>query len=63
MYFCILVLPFLSFFSCIGFGRFIGISGSCLLSTLAIFLSFFMSLFAFYETTILGSICTFSLAP
>lgn len=63
MYFCILVLPFLSFLSCICFGRFIGISGACFLSTLAIVLSFFLSLFAFFETSVLGSICTIHLAP
>jgi hypothetical protein len=63
MYFCILILPFLSFVSCIGFGRFIGISGSCLLSTTAIFLSFLLSVFALYETAVLGSSCTIYLAP
>jgi NADH:ubiquinone oxidoreductase subunit 5 (subunit L)/multisubunit Na+/H+ antiporter MnhA subunit len=57
MYFCILILPFLSFLSCCCFGRFIGINGSCFLSTTAIFSSFVLSLFAFYETAILGSNC------
>ena len=62
MYFCILVLPFLSFFSCICFGRFIGINGSCILSTTAIFLSFALSLFAFFETVVFNSNCEIFLA-
>jgi hypothetical protein len=45
------------------FGRFIGTSGSCFLSTTAIILSFFLSLFACFETLILGSICNISLFP
>lgn len=57
MYLCILLLPFLSFISCILFGRFIGTSGACFLSTLAIILSFFLSLFALFETAILNSAC------
>ena len=61
MYFCILIMPFLSFLSCICFGRFIGIFGSCLLSTIAIATSFFLSLFALYETAILGTTCTLNL--
>lgn len=63
MYLCILLLPFLSFVSCICFGRFIGISGSCLLSTAAIFFSFCLSVFSLYETAVLGSSCTIYLAP
>jgi len=58
-----LLFPFLSFGSCILFGRFIGVNGSCLLSTSAIFISFFLSLFAFFETAILGSNCEILLAP
>ena len=63
MYFCILILPFLSFISCVCFGRFIGIRGSCFLSTSAIFTSFFLSVFALYETAVLSSNCTLCLAP
>ena len=63
MYFCILILPFLSFISCVFFGRFIGIFGSCFLSTSAIFTSFFLSVFALYETAVLGSNCTLCLTP
>jgi len=62
MYFCILVLPFFSVISCLCFGRFIGINGSCFLSTLALFLSFFLTLFALYETAILGTVCTIHFA-
>ena len=63
MYFCILILPFLSFISCVFFGRYIGILGSCFLSTSAIFTSFFLSVFALYETAVLGSNCTLCLTP
>jgi hypothetical protein len=57
MYLCLLLLPFLSFFSCIFFGRFIGMDGACLLSTAAIMLSFFLSVFAVYEIAILDTNC------
>ena len=57
MYSCILLLPFLSFISCFFFGRFIGIAGSCFLSTFAIFLSFLIALFMVYEAAICGSCC------
>jgi hypothetical protein len=57
MYLCLLLLPFLSFFSCIGFGRFIGMNGACLLSTMFVMLSFFLSVFAVYEVTILDTNC------
>jgi hypothetical protein len=57
MYCCILILPFLSFISCAGFGRLIGTSGACFLSTTAIGTAFLMSSFALYETLVLGSVC------
>jgi hypothetical protein len=63
MYFCIIILPFLSFFMCIFFGRFIGIAGSCFLSTICIFSAFFLSVFALYETALLNSSCTIYVAP
>jgi hypothetical protein len=50
-------LPFLSFVSCICFGRFIGTSGACFLSTLAIILSFFLSVFALFESAIYNCPC------
>jgi NADH:ubiquinone oxidoreductase subunit 5 (subunit L)/multisubunit Na+/H+ antiporter MnhA subunit len=62
MYLCILILPFLSFISCICFGRFIGTSGSCFLSTSAIFLAFLLSVFAFFETAVMGSACNIHIA-
>ena len=61
MYLCILILPFLSFISCICFGRFIGTSGSCFLSTSAIVLTFFLSLLSFFENAVLNSTCTICL--
>jgi|TARA_B100000683_G_C12268122_1_gene464544 hypothetical protein len=62
MYLCIILLPFLSFISCFFFGRFIGIAGSCFLSTSAIFMSAFIALFMIYETAICGSCCHFIIA-
>jgi hypothetical protein len=59
MYFCIILLPFLSFISCFFFGRFIGIAGSCILSTLAIASAAFIALFMVFETAIFGSSCHF----
>ena len=42
MYLCILVLPFLSFFSTNLLGRFIGIRGCCILATVSILSSFLL---------------------
>jgi len=58
MYLCILLLPFLSFLSCVGFGRYLGTSGACFLSPTAIFLAFFLSILTFFETAVMGSTCT-----
>jgi len=63
MYLCILLLPFLSFISCIFFGRFIGTSGACFLSTFAIFLAFCLSIFSLFETAVLGSVCNIHVIP
>jgi len=62
MQLCILILPFLSFFSTNLLGRYIGIYGSCLLSSFSIFLAFCISLVTFYEVTICSSPCLISLA-
>ena len=62
-YSAILLFPFLSFISCTCFGRFIGTSGACFLSTSAIFMSFFLSLFALYETAFFGSCCNIFIIP
>ncbi len=58
MYSCILIFPFLGFLTAILFGRFIGILSCCILTTTSIFASFFLSLYAFYETVICSSNCT-----
>jgi hypothetical protein len=63
MYLCIIILPFLSFLSCFFFGRFIGIAGSCINSTIAIFLAALIAAFMIYETAICGSTCSFTFAP
>jgi len=52
MYLCILILPFLSFCSCIFFGRFIGTTGAKILAPAAIFLAFFLSVFSYIETVV-----------
>tara|TARA_B110000902_G_C14294381_1_gene582552 strand:+ start:9153 stop:9374 length:222 start_codon:yes stop_codon:yes gene_type:complete len=57
MYLNILILPFLGFFSAILFGRFIGIFGCCVLTTTSIIITFFLSLYAFFEITLSGSNC------
>lgn len=62
MYLCILILPFLSFLSTSLLGRFIGIYGSCILSTASIATSFLLSTLAFYEAAICGSPCTISVS-
>lgn len=58
MYLCILALPFLGFFFTFFFGRFIGSFGCCFISSFSITLSFFLSVFAFYEVAFSGSPCT-----
>jgi NADH-ubiquinone oxidoreductase chain 5 len=58
MYLCILVLPFLSFFSTNLLGRFIGIRGCCILATVSILSSFLLSIVAFYECAINSAPCT-----
>ncbi len=57
MYLNILILPFLGFFSAILFGRFIGIFGCCIITTTSIIITFFLSLYAFFEITLSGSNC------
>lgn len=61
MYLCILTFPLLSYlFTNLG-GRYIGIKGSCIIATMSIFLSFFFSVFAFYEVALNGSNCYITL--
>ncbi len=61
MYLNIILFPFLSFISCFFFGRFIGIIGSCVLSTFAIMSSAAIAMFIVYETALCGSSCNFVL--
>ena len=63
MYLCILLFPFLSFIFTNIFGRFIGNPGSCFFATISIFLSFFFSCFAFYETVLSNSPCCITIMP
>jgi hypothetical protein len=43
------------------FGRFFGNAGSRFIATSFLFLSFFLSCFAFYEVAIAGSVCQVNL--
>lgn len=58
MYLLILLFPFLSFLSTTLLGRFIGVFGSKILATFSIILSFMLSLVAFYESALSGSVCS-----
>jgi len=58
MYLSLLVLPFLSYLSTNLLGRFIGINGSCILSTLSILGSFILAICVFFEVSIVGSSCS-----
>ena len=54
MYLLILTLPFFGFISAALFGRKIGSEGAAVLTTSCLFLSFLISLFAFYEVALVG---------
>jgi len=62
MYLCILTLPLFSFLSCILLGRFIGVSGACLISFVSLFASFLLAIFIVFETVLFGSVCEVYLA-
>ena len=57
MYLLIIFLPFLSFFIAAFFGRYIGRTGSTILTTGSIFLTAFLSTLAFYEVAIAEANC------
>ena len=59
--FAYIAISFLSFISTNLLGRYIGVYGSRILSTLSIFISFMLSLLAFYESALSGSVCSFIL--
>jgi hypothetical protein len=58
MYLIVILMPFLSYLSTNLLGRFIGIYGCCFLATTSIFVSFFLSIYVFFEVVISGSPCT-----
>lgn len=63
MYLLIVLIPLLSFLIASLFGRFIGRSGSTLITTSSIFLTAFLSTIAFYEVAIAETNCYISLMP
>ena len=62
MYFSVLLLPFLSFFTTNLFGRFLGTHGCRLFSTTSVFLSFLLSIIIFFEIAIANSPCILHVA-
>ena len=61
MYFSIIFLPFINFFSNIIFGRFLGKKGSFILTLLTMFFTMLLSFFIFYEVVLSHSITIISL--
>jgi proton-translocating NADH-quinone oxidoreductase chain L len=60
MFFLIIILPLLGFFSGSIFGRFIG-TGACIITTLCTFLSFCLSFFLLYHAIQTGNVYVFNL--
>ena len=57
MYLLILFLPLLSFFVAACFGRYIGRTGSTIITTSCIFFAAILSTIAFFEVALMGSNC------
>lgn len=57
MYLLLIFLPLLGSLCAGFFGRFLGFRGASLITTLSVFTSFVMSLLAFYEVALSGSLC------
>jgi NADH-ubiquinone oxidoreductase chain 5 len=55
MYLVLIFLPLLGFISAGMFGRFLGPKGSVFITVINLFLTFFLSVFAFYEVGLAGS--------
>ena len=63
MYLLIILIPLLSFLSASLFGRFIGRTGSTLITTCSLFITAILSTIAFYEVAIAESNCYIRLFP
>jgi proton-translocating NADH-quinone oxidoreductase chain L len=63
MYLLIIALPLLGSLFAGFFGRFIGFRGAAIITTSCVLLSGVLSVFAFYEVGLNGSICSIQLAP
>ena len=63
MYLLLVCLPLLSFLLACGFGRFFGLRGAPLLTTLCVASTALLSLVAFYEVGVCGSPCIIHFAP
>ena len=63
MYLLIVLIPLLSFLAASLFGRFIGRTGSTLITTGSIFLTAILSTIAFYEVAIAETNCYIRLVP
>jgi len=61
MYIILIFLPLIGSLICLIFGRFLGKSGSSIITTSLIFISFLLSLFSFYEVALSNSTCFFTL--
>ena len=55
MYLLLVFIPFLSSLSLLTFGRLLGRSGASLISLISIFFSFLLSIFIFYEVSLLST--------
>lgn len=63
MYLLIVLIPLLSFLASSLFGRFIGRTGSAIITTGSIFITAFLSTIAFYEVAIAETNCYINLIP
>jgi len=61
MYIILIFLPLIGSLICLIFGRFLGKSGSSIITTSLIFISFLLSFFSFYEVALSNSTCFFTL--
>ena len=61
MYILIVFLPLIGSLMCLIFGRFLGKTGSSIITTSLIFISFLLSVFSFYEVALSNSPCYFTL--
>lgn len=62
MYLLLVFLPFIGSFSSLAFGRHVGSKGAAFITTGCLFVTFFLSMIAFYEVGISKSPCVFVLS-